>query len=165
MLDFRGLKRPEEAVKRREFEKMCAAPQENENGTKLKAPDIRQEAYRQYCSHLAKGKSKKSFVFRHPEYSCHWQTIESYIQDKIEFDPIHKELAICEGYAKWEQIVEDSATGANKDANTASLQMLMRNKYDWDKAEKDENKYGPSERIRVVLADIKKLGEQTSHGS
>lgn len=110
-----------------------APPLANSNGVKLKDPDIRQEAYRKYCEHIAKGKSKKSFVFISENYSCHWQTLESYIKDKVEFDPLQMELAYHQGYARWEQVAEDSAEGLNKDANTASLQMIMRNKFDWDK--------------------------------
>lgn len=105
----------------------------NKNGLKLKDPSIRQLAYAQYCEHLAKGKSKKSWYFEHPEFRCTWETIEKYLDDDIEFDPLHKKIAEAKGFAYWEGIVEDSATGKNKDANTASIQMLMRNKYAWDK--------------------------------
>ena len=61
------------------------------------------------------------------------ETIEKYILDDKEFDPLQKRKAEAQGYAYWEQVVEDSAKGANKDANTASLQMVMRNKFGWDK--------------------------------
>jgi len=105
----------------------------NKNGLKLKDPSIRQLAYAQYCEHLAKGKSKKSWYFEHPEFRCTWETIEKYLDDDIEFDPLHKKIAEAKGFAYWEGVVEDSATGKNKDANTASIQMLMRNKYAWDK--------------------------------
>lgn len=109
----------------------------NTYGVKLKDKEVRQEAYRQYCAHLAKGKSKRSFVFEHPELTCHWQTIESYMKDTEEFNPIQKEVALCKGYAHWEQVVEDSATGVNEKANTASLQMKMRNQFNWDKDNKN----------------------------
>lgn len=105
----------------------------NKIGIKLKDKKIRQEGYLSYCAHIARGKSKKSWYFEHPDHSCTWQTMEKYILDEAEFNPIHKEIAWSKGYAKWEQVVEDSAEGKNKDANTASLQMLMRNKYEWDK--------------------------------
>jgi hypothetical protein len=135
---------------------MIGPPLDNKNGIKLKDPDIRQEAYRQYCAHLAKGKSKRSFVFRHPEFSCHWVTLESYIKDKVEFDPVQMELAKCEGYARWEQVVEDSAEGKNKDANTASLQMLMRNKYDWDKKEEVQQQQA-TEQIQFAISEAKDM--------
>lgn len=110
------------------------APKGNQYGVKLKNPTIRQQAYASYCQHIANGKSKRSWYFEHPEgYSCTWETMESYLQNAGEFDPIHKKIAECKGFAKWEQITEDSATGLNQTANTASLQMVMRNKFGWDK--------------------------------
>lgn len=128
----------------------------NKHGIKLKDPDIRQIAYQKYCEWLAMGKSKKSFTFRSPEYSCHWQTLESYIKDKNEFDPLQIELAKCEGCKRWEQVVEDSAEGKNKDANTASLQMLMRNKFDWDKQSVVTDTQ-PTESTQVTVSSIKAL--------
>lgn len=109
------------------------APTGNKNGIKLKDPNIRQLAYLQYCSHLARGKSKKSWYFEHPEFRCTWETLEKYLNDEVEFDPLHKKIAEVKGFAYWEEVVEDSAIGKNQNANTASLQMLMRNKYAWDK--------------------------------
>ena len=126
-----------------------AASKGNQNGVKLKDSDIRQAAYKAYCEHLAKGKSKRSFVFRHPEFSCHYLTLESYMKDKIEFDPLQMELAYHEGYARWEQVAEDSAEGLNKDANTASLQMIMRNKFDWDKDRTDKENVNV-EKFKVI---------------
>jgi hypothetical protein len=127
----------------------------NKNGIKLKDPDIRQEAYKKYCEHLAKGKSKRSFTFETPEYSCHWQTLEAYIKDKAEFDPLQMEMAMRKGYNRWEQVVEDSAEGINGKANTASLQMLMRNKFGWDKEDKHQDK--PNETLTISISEAKDL--------
>ena len=44
-------------------------------------------------------------------------------------------MAETKGYQRWEAIAEASATGENEKANTASLQMVMRNKFGWDKKE------------------------------
>ena len=110
-----------------EKERKVGAPAKNKNGVKLKDPDIRQTAYLQYCEHLAKGKSKKSWYFEHPEFRCTWETLEKYLDNEVEFDPIHKKISEAKGYAHWEAVVEDSAVGKNQQANTASLQMLMRN--------------------------------------
>lgn len=113
-------------------------PKNNKNGLKLKEPDVRQEAYEKYCEWLAMGKSSRSFTFKKGDLMCVGRTMESYIRDNpLEFPPLKKELAYCQGYAIWEQVVEESAKGINKDASTASLQMLMRNKYNWDKEDKD----------------------------
>jgi hypothetical protein len=116
-------------------------PKGNKYGLKLKDPQIRQLAYEQYCEHLAKGKSKKSWYFEHPEFSCTWQTMEEYINNQAEFNPLQRQIADSKGYARWEQVVEDSAVGVNKDANTASLQMLMRNKFGWDKQQSGNNEH------------------------
>ena len=113
---------------------MAGAPKGNKNATKLKTSELKTEAYKQYCAHLAKGKSKKSWCFEHPELTLTFETMDKYIDNSvIDFPPIHKKVAETKGFAFWEQVVEDSAIGKNKDANTASLQMLMRNKYSWDK--------------------------------
>jgi hypothetical protein len=118
--------------------KTSASMQGNENGTKLKDEDVRQQAYSQYCEHLAKGKSKRSWYFEHPTLTCTWETMEKYIENKTEFDPNKKKVAECRGFGTWEKIVEDSATGVNEKANTASLQMVMRNKFGWDKKEETQ---------------------------
>jgi hypothetical protein len=117
------------------------APLGNKNGLKLKKPEVRQQAYQSYCDHLAKGKSKRSWCFEHPEFSCTWETIEKYLEDEVEFDPLQKKMSETKGYARWEQVVEDSAIGLNPDANTASLQMLMRNKFGWDKERSGNNEH------------------------
>lgn len=112
------------------------------NAQKLKTPELKKMAYEQYCAHIAKGKTKKSWYFEHPDLMMTWQTMEKYILDDSFFNPLQKEIAWSKGYQLWEQVVEDSARGENKDANTASLQMLMRNKYGWDKensVQKDTN--------------------------
>ena len=33
----------------------------------------------------------------------------------------------------WEKVVQESANGKNRKANTASLQMWMRNRFKWDR--------------------------------
>jgi len=113
-----------------------APPKGNKFGLKLKEPDLRQKAYHQYCEWIARGKSQKSFTFVEGDLMCTYRTIESYMKENAnEFPAIQMEIAKSRGYQRWEQVVEDSAEGHNKDANTASLQMLMRNKFDWDKVD------------------------------
>ena len=129
----------------------------NKNGLKLKDPDVRQEAYMKFCDWLSKGKSPRSFTFKKGDLKCTGQTIESYIAlDPVEFPPIHKQFSFCEGHALWEQVVEDSATGLNKEANTASLQMLMRNKYEWDKKEVAQTQTA-SEHVQFRISEAKEL--------
>lgn len=135
------------------------APPGNSYGTKLKDSEVRQLAYKQYCEHIARGKSKKSWCFDHPQLRCTWNTMEKYIKDDKEFDPLQKEIAESQGYAHWESVVEDSATGKNQKANTASLQMLMRNKFGWDKHENKTEESFPGfsiayERLMLQLSQL-----------
>src|SRR5208283_2603305 len=103
------------------------APIGNKNGLKLKDPEVRQQAYESYCKHLAKGKSKRSWYFEHPQFTCTWQTFEKYLEDEVEFNPIQMQISLSKGYEKWEQIAEDGATGLNPDVSPPCLQMVMRN--------------------------------------
>ena len=114
---------------------MAAAPG-NKNGVKLKTPDLKKKAYQQYCEWIAQGKSPRSFTFEEGDLSCTGETIQDHIKtNEIDFPTIHIKIAQAKGYAHWEQVVEDSAKGYNEKANTASLQMVMRNKFGWDKKE------------------------------
>lgn len=131
------------------------APKGNDFGLKLKSAEIRQEAFKKYCEWLSLGKASRSFTFEKDDCKCVGRTMESYIKDNAEeFPSIHTEFAKCQGYAKWEQIAEDSASGLNKEANTASLQMIMRNKYEWDKKEVVVENEKPTEQMKVVVAGI-----------
>jgi len=105
----------------------------NKNAAMLEEKDIRQIAYKDYCNHIAAGKSKRSWFFEHKDLTCTFQTMEKHMQDRFEFDPKHMEVAEAQSFGFWENVVSESAIGINKDANTASLQMIMRNKFGWDK--------------------------------
>lgn len=108
-------------------------PIDNQKAVKLTTDELKQEAYRQYCAHLAAGKSKRSWVFKHPDMTLTAAGFENYLKNEAVFDPLQKQVAEAEGYGMWEDIVCESAKGKNTKANTASLQMVMRNKYGWDK--------------------------------
>ncbi len=108
----------------------------NSFAKKLTTTELKLAAYESYLDHLARGKSKKSWYFEHPELTIIWETMEAYIAAEPEiFLPVQKQVAWAKGYQHWESVVEDSAKGINEKANTASLQMVMRNKYHWDKEE------------------------------
>ena len=117
------------------------APSGNQYGVKLKDPSIRQQAYGSYCDHLSKGKSKRSWCFEHPDFTCTWETMEKYLQDSLEFEPIQMKLSLSKGYATWEAIAEDGATGKNRRVNPACLQMVMRNKFGWDKQKEGNSEH------------------------
>lgn len=115
-------------------------PLGTKNALKLKTPDLRLEAYRQYCEHIASGYPKECWDFDHPDISLTWETMEKYIrEDPVIFDPIKKKKAESRSYKHWFSVLADSAKGINEKASTASLQMIMRNKFKWDKQDKVEN--------------------------
>jgi hypothetical protein len=130
---------------------IMVAPEGNQYGVKLKDPGVRQRAFKKFCEWIAKGKSKDSFTFKEDEFKCTYKTLLKYFEDNPqEFPTIEREYAFAEGYSVWEGVVEDSATGKNKKANTASLQMLMRNKYGWDKRDPDSVDATDSTKLNVL---------------
>lgn len=131
---------------------MKPAPKGNQYALALSDPKIRQKAYKSFCDHLAKGKAVKSWYYDADNHLCCWETMMSYIENNPgEFDPVHKKIGWSKGYQLWEKIADESAEGKNKKANTASLQMVMRNKYGWDKRPDTEEKQDTES-----LADLKK---------
>lgn len=133
----------------------------NNYGTKLKSPEIRQDAYRQYCEHLAKGKSQESFYFDHPEFTVTYKTMNRYIaENPSEFPAIKKEIAEIKSFAHWENIIEEMIDGKKK-AETALIQMVMRNKFGWDKENKDNNgNYEPEVRVLLKKFDEIKINAE-----
>lgn len=118
---------------------MAGAPKGNKNGTKLKSPDVRQEAYRQYCTWIAGGNTKEAWVFEHPTLKCTSRTLEKYIKDDpIEFHPLHKEIAEAKGYQYWLDLGQKMMLGQIEKCQPAIFQMFMRNKFGWDKDDIDE---------------------------
>jgi len=129
-------------------------PLGNSKGVALKDPDMRQRAYKSFCDHRAKGKAIKSWYFVEGDCACTWETMQEYMKDTLEFSPTQLKVAESEGYQLWETITEDSAKGKNKNANTASLQMVMRNKFGWDKP--DDNK---TVNVNLKSVDYSKLDD------
>lgn len=132
----------------------------NTHNLKLYTKELRQEAYKDYCSHIAAGRSKKSWVFNHPEICLTWETMEKYIKNyAAEFDPELKKVAEALSLRHWEEVLTSAAEGKNKDANVAAIQMMMRNKFNWDR--KDVIQDGADERFmtaqQTLLGQIVRL--------
>ena len=109
-------------------------PLGTKNAQKLKTPELKKEAYRQYCLWIAEGKSKKSFVFDHPELTITWQTMETYIKnDPVNFNPKQKEAAEGKSLEVWENRGLSMMLGQIERCQPAIFQMFMRNKFGWDK--------------------------------
>jgi hypothetical protein len=110
------------------------APKGNNFAIKLKTPELKEEAYKQYCEWISQGRSKEGWKFKHPEMSLTSKTMEKYIQENPQdFPPIHKEIALADSYAVWEEIGKRLMMGEVKGAQPAIYQMFMRNKFGWDK--------------------------------
>lgn len=104
------------------------------NALKLKTPELKKDAYDQYCDWIASGKSKKSWHFEHPDLTLTWETMEKYIRsDSGNFDPIKKEIAKSKSLEVWEQRGMDMMMGVVKKCEPALYQMFMRNKFGWDR--------------------------------
>lgn len=128
------------------------APKGNQNKVALKDIETKKKAYLHYCNHVSEGKAKKSWYYDRDGLMVHWETMEKYMdQFPVDLDPKHMRVAEAKGYQIWENVVAGSATGDNEKANTASLQMIMRNKFGWDK--KEENTQGP---VTINLVDYSK---------
>lgn len=131
---------------------MAGAPKGNKNAKKLTSDELKREAYEQYCAHLAKGKDKKSWYFDHPDMQLTWKTMEKYIaEDPIVFPPDKKEMAYSQGYQHWEGIAEGLADGSNKQACVPALQMVMRNKFKWDRADERFDRDGFKPQVTKLL--------------
>lgn len=119
--------------------KGAGAPKGNKNGVKLKEPEVRKEAYRQYCEYISNGGTKEAWTFEHPKLTCTHKTMEKYIRDNpIEFPPLHKEMAESKSYEHWLGLGKRMMLGQIEKCQPAIFQMFMRNKFDWDKDQTDE---------------------------
>lgn len=119
----------------------------NQNGVKLKDPDVRQRAYKSYCEWLATGRSKEAWKFQSEELSCTHKTMEKYIAaNPSEFPVIHKEMAEADSFNVWEQRGISMMLGEIK-SEPALFQMFMRNKFGWDKEEKADTTVSYAEKV------------------
>lgn len=115
------------------------AQQGNQSARKLDTAELRQEAYRQYCAHLASGKNKFSFYFVHPELTLTTDTMEKYLKEySSEFDPNLMKVALAKRFEHWEEEGKKLMTGKYKHGSPVVWQTFMRNSFKaegWDKIE------------------------------
>lgn len=122
----------------------------NSNGTKLKEAAVRKEAYRQYCEWIASGKSYKSFVFDHPEFTVTYKTMERYIKESpSEFPPSQREMAEARSLEHWLTLGKSMMLGEVRGCQPAIFQMFMRNKFGWDKEDHSQNTHEAD--VRILL--------------
>ena len=134
----------------------------NQFAKKLKTDELKKEAYRQYCQHIAEGYPKKAWCLRHPDITLTWETMEKYIKEEPGvFDPIQKSASQADSLKLAFQHLWDSARGKNKDANVAALQIILRNMHCWDakdpaSANSDNNFMQAQEMVMKQLSDMQK---------
>lgn len=110
---------------------------------KLQKLGLEQEAYQSFCFHLADGGRKDTWHFEHEKLSLTFETMEKYIEENPSIFPaIKKKIAEAKGHRKWEKTVEEHALGRNE-CVTPALQMVMRNKFGWDKPDKSPTEAPP----------------------
>lgn len=113
-------------------------------------------AFKSFCNHVANGKVIQSWSYENGEFMCCYKTMQKYMQENTkDFPTIKFNAALAAGYRKWENVCDDSAEGSNRKANVASLNMLMRNKYGWDKRE-DKDQPATQSDVKEVMDLIKK---------
>lgn len=121
------------------------------------------QVYASYCDHLAAGFSKDNWYYEKTHkgrmFTLCYRTLKSWLLEHGDmFCEEKREIAWAKGYQFWEKLLIDSAKGINK-ARTASLQMIMRNKYGWDKnLQTDEDS---AELLDAHLKVIKPFKEET----
>lgn len=136
---------------------------ENTAAVKLNTDELMKEAYLDYCAHLARGLSKRSWYFRDEKrLLCTFQTMEKYMKEKPDvLDPIHKHISDVKGFAVWEQKGMSMMNGESH-SEPALYQIFMRNKYDWDKPEKSQAAEDAKVDLKNYSEALKEQREQLS---
>lgn len=130
----------------------------NKHGVKLKDSDVRQEAFRQYCEHLASGYPKEAFFFDHPIHSVCWKTMERYISENpSEFPSILMERAKAARYKHWLGEGLTLMKGGYKGGSPVVWQTCMRNIFKdigWDREQiAQDNKSHVERLVESIRAD------------
>lgn len=129
----------------------------NQLAKKLPTLELKLEAYKQYCQHIADGWPKKAFWFDHPEITLTWATIEKYIKEEPDvFSSILMEQAEAKKYKYWFGEGKTLMKGEYNHGSPVVWQTIMRNMFKadkWDQKELEQEDK-PSEAMKVVVAGI-----------
>lgn len=150
MVDSKGRYIKGEKHSPENLEKKAEGMEGNQNATKLSTPELKKEAYRQYCAHIASGVSKEAFVFDHPTIMITSRTMEKYIREEpTEFPIEHKQVAEAKSLMHWLDLGKQMMLGRMKKCQPAIYQMFMRNKFGWDKETYQSHSTEPE--VRLLL--------------
>lgn len=110
------------------------------------------EVYESFLTHISKGHSIDAFSYREENFSLSWQTLNEYIKKRPDlFNPdlMIEAKAIAKKY--WENVCFQAARGEMKGHSPAVLQMIMRNKYDWDKVIRNDTKEDSGNSVKCTV--------------
>lgn len=130
-----------------EKEKIAQTMQGNSNAMKIKDDEILACAWHTYCNWIATGKGQRGFVYQYEteegkKGSITWQTLERYAEKFPSIClPEQKEAAENIAYQAWENTGIDMMIGKIEKCQPAIYQMMMRNKFGWDKDTKVSHTY------------------------
>ena len=131
--------------------KKAGAQKGNNFAVKLKDRASRQNAYDALCKWIADGWAYKSFVFYYDGGAMTGEGIYEMVKrHPDEFDADKIEVANALAYQIWERRVKESANGENPHASTATLQMVMRVKFGWDKRDGSSQSEVDKEKFRFL---------------
>lgn len=128
-----------------EKEKIAQALQGNTNRLKIKSEALQQAAYTAYCAWLSMGRDKRGFVFDYEDEAgkqgcVTQQTIENYIKSqRFDLDSSQMDRAESLSYQVWEAAGIQMMKGEIEKCQPAIYQMMMRNKFGWDRDNKVSN--------------------------
>jgi len=130
----------------------------NKNAVKLTTPELKREAYRQYCQHLIEGWPKEAWCFEHPDMSLTWETIEKYIEegDETDFPPILMKMAKAKRYKYWFGEGKTLMKGGYQNGSPVVWQTIMRNMFKeqkWDAKEIIQDN-GPTVPTKIMIHDM-----------
>lgn len=133
----------------------------NQISKKLTTPELKEEAYRQYCQHLSEGWPKEAFFFDHEELQITWKTMDKYIRENpADFPSIKMETAQAKRYKHWLTEGQTLMKGGYQHGSPVVWQTFMRNMFKdlkWDQKELDQDSNRPSEDFKAKLHSIKEL--------
>lgn len=108
---------------------------------KLTTPELRQKVFEHYLRHIEKGKDKKRWYYDEDGITLIYESLTYYFERyPEEFDSDKRGMAENKGFQIWEEVCEQTAKGKDKEASIPALNMVMRNKYGWDKEDKSDKK-------------------------
>jgi hypothetical protein len=132
----------------------------NQLAKKLTTSELKEEAYRQYCEHVAEGWPKESWYFEHPDLTLTWQTMETYIKNEPDvFKSNLMNLAKAKRYRHWFGEGKTLMKGGYAHGSPVVWQTIMRNMFKeqkWDVKELEQPQTA-SEETTVIIAKMENM--------